>query len=150
DSCCSRRWLARRRHPERHGRPDHRKPHRPNPFPPRRCGERAVNVSILLATAAARGIGAALRYAIDRFLLADPHKGVHVGIVVVNITGALALGGLSGLGALLSSELAAVVGVGLRGGYTTFSAVHVETVLLGKRRQWRQALVNLFGTVILT
>lgn len=109
-----------------------------------------MSVSILLATAAAGGIGAALRYAIDRLLLPARHKGFPVGILVVNITGSLALGVLTGLGSLLSSELAAVLGVGLLGGYTTFSAVHVETVLLAKRRQWRQALVNLFGTVILT
>lgn len=109
-----------------------------------------MSVSILLATAAAGGIGAALRYAIDRLLLPARHKGFPVGILVVNITGSLALGVLTGLGSLLSSELAAVLGVGLLGGYTTFSAVHVETILLAKRRQWRQALVNLFGTVILT
>lgn len=109
-----------------------------------------MSVSILLATAAAGSIGAALRYAIDRLLLPARHKGFPVGILVVNITGSLALGVLTGLGSLLSSELAAVLGVGLLGGYTTFSAVHVETILLAKRRQWRQALVNLFGTVILT
>lgn len=43
-----------------------------------------------------------------------------------------------------------ILAVGFLRGYTTFSPVHVETVLLTQRRRWRQALLNLFGTLILS
>ena len=37
----------------------------------------------------------------------------------------------------------------LLGGYTTFSTVSVETVLLAQRRRRRSAALNLFGTLAL-
>lgn len=109
-----------------------------------------MSIGILLATAAAGGIGAALRYVVDQLLTSARHRGFPVGILVVNITGSLALGVLTGLGSLLASDLAVIFGVGLLGGYTTFSTVHVETVLLAQRGRWRQALLNLFGSLFLT
>jgi CrcB protein len=72
-----------------------------------------------------------------------------VGILVVNVSGSFALGVLTGLGTALSSEWAMVLGLGLLGGYTTFSTVSVETVLLAQRRRWRDAAANLFGTLAL-
>ena len=71
-----------------------------------------------------------------------------LGILVVNITGSFALGVLTGLGAgLVGTDLAWVLGVGLLGGYTTFSTVSAESVLLMRagetRRGWMNALVTL-------
>lgn len=109
-----------------------------------------MSIGILLATAAAGGIGAALRYVVDQLLTSARHRGFPVGFLVVNITGSLALGVLTGLGSLLASDLAVIFEVGLLGGYTTFSTVHVETVLLAQRGRWRQALLNLFGSLFLT
>lgn len=109
-----------------------------------------MNVSILLATAIAGGIGAALRYAFDRMLSPVREAGFPFGILLVNVTGSLCLGILTGVGFLLAPNLALVIGVGLLGGYTTFSTVHVETVLLAQRGRWRHALLNVFGTVILS
>ena len=42
-----------------------------------------------------------------------------------------------------------VVGTGLLGGYTTFSTVSVESVLLLQRGRRRAAIVNLLGTLVL-
>lgn len=108
-----------------------------------------MNIGILLATAAAGGIGAALRYVVDQALLPARRGGFPAGILVVNITGSLALGLLAGLGSLVAPDLAVILGVGLLGGYTTFSTVHVETMLLAQRRRMREAVFNLFGTLIL-
>lgn len=103
---------------------------------------------LLLLVAVAGGAGAGLRYVLDR-LITSRRGSFPVGILVVNATGSFALGLLTGLGAVIWPELAAVLGVGLLGGYTTFSTVSVESVLLAERRRWRDAAANLFGTLAL-
>ncbi|MFE7845420.1 fluoride efflux transporter FluC [Microbacterium sp. NPDC057407] len=102
---------------------------------------------LLLVVALAGGAGAGLRYALDR--LVPSRGGFPLGVLVVNVSGSFALGLLTGLGAVVAPEVAAVVGVGLLGGYTTFSTVSVESVLLAERRRWRDAAANLVGTLLL-
>jgi CrcB protein len=66
-------------------------------------------------------------------------------------TGVSASSGLneySSLGTAVSAEWSLTLGLGLLGGYTTFSTVSVETVLLAQRKRWRDAAVNLFGTLV--
>ena len=103
----------------------------------------------LLVAALAGGAGAGLRYVVDRLL--TPASGLRfpVGILVVNVSGSFALGVVTGLGTAIAPELSLVLGLGLLGGYTTFSTVSVETVLLAQRRRWRDAAANLFGTLVL-
>jgi CrcB protein len=103
----------------------------------------------LLPAALAGGVGAGLRYLVDRLL--TPASGMRFpwGILVVNVSGSFALGVITGLGASVAPELSLVLGLGLLGGYTTFSTVSVETVLLAQRRRWRDAAINLFGTLAL-
>lgn len=104
---------------------------------------------LLLVVAVAGGLGAALRYIVDRVLTPAEGGRFPVGILVVNVSGSFALGLLTGLGTSVAPELAVAVGMGLLGGYTTFSTVSVETVLLAERRRWRDAALNLFGTLAL-
>ncbi|MFK4807734.1 fluoride efflux transporter FluC [Microbacterium sp. ZW CA_36] len=103
----------------------------------------------LLLAALAGGVGAGLRYVVDRLL--TPTGGVRFpwGILVVNVSGSFALGVITGLGAAIAPELSLVLGLGLLGGYTTFSTVSVETVLIAQRRRRRDAALNLFGTLAL-
>lgn len=103
----------------------------------------------MLVVAVSGGLGAALRYVVD--LLLTPGEGGRfpVGILVVNVSGSFALGLLTGLGTSVAPELAVAAGMGLLGGYTTFSTVSVETVLLAQRRRWRDAALNLVGTLAL-
>lgn len=103
----------------------------------------------LLVAALAGGLGAGLRYVVDRWL--TPVRGARfpVGILVVNVSGSFVLGIVTGLGSAIAPELSLVLGLGLLGGYTTFSTVSVETVLLAQRRRWRDAALNLFGTLVL-
>lgn len=105
-----------------------------------------MNVLLLLGVAVAGGAGAGLRYAVDRLV---PSHRFPFGILIVNVTGSFVLGVVTGAGTALAPEVALVLGVGLLGGYTTFSTVSVETVLLAERRQWREATLNLLGTLVL-
>nr|WP_206687340.1 CrcB family protein [Microbacterium yannicii] len=102
-----------------------------------------------MLAALAGGAGAGLRYVVDRLL--TPAAGMRFpwGILVVNVSGSLALGVITGLGAAIAPELSLVLGLGLLGGYTTFSTVSVETVLLAQRRRRRDAFLNQLGTLAL-
>lgn len=104
---------------------------------------------LMLVVAVAGGLGAALRYVVDLLLTPAESRRFPVGILAVNVSGSFALGLLTGLGTGIAPELAVAVGMGLLGGYTTFSTVSVETVLLAQRRRWRDAALNLFGTLAL-
>ena len=103
----------------------------------------------LLVVAVAGGAGAGLRYVLDRIIGTRGRGGFPLGTLVVNITGSLALGLLTGLGTVVVPQLALVLGTGLLGGYTTFSAVSVDSVLLAERGRWRDAAADLFGTLVL-
>lgn len=108
-----------------------------------------MNPGLLLLVAVAGGLGAALRYVVDLLLTPKRPGTFPIGILIVNITGSLALGVLTGLSTAVAPELALVLGGGLLGGYTTFSTVHVEAVLLAQRRRWRDAAANVVGTLVL-
>ena len=106
-----------------------------------------MNGWTFLAAAVAGGIGAGLRYIVDVLVVGGRPGRLPLGILVVNVTGSFALGVLTGLGAgLVGSDLAWVLGVGLLGGYTTFSTVSAESVVLMRagetRRGWMNALVT--------
>lgn len=103
---------------------------------------------LLLVVAVAGGAGAGLRYVLDRVI--GTREGLPVGILVVNLSGSLVLGLLTGLGTLIAPEVALILGTGLLGGYTTFSAVSVDSVLLAERRRWRDAAADLLGTLVLS
>ena len=105
---------------------------------------------LFLFVAGAGGVGAGLRYTVDAIVMRGRRGVFPLGILIINVTGSLALGVITGLGTGIDGGWATALGVGLLGGYTTFSTVSVETVLLGRsgRRDW--AWVNLLGTVALS
>ena len=96
---------------------------------------------LFIAVCIAGGIGAAARFLIDsRF--AARHRRFPVGLVVVNTTGSLLLGVVVALVGerFLDPAAAVVLGAGLLGGYTTFSAASLETVRLVLDRRWLAAI----------
>lgn len=101
----------------------------------------------LVALIGGGALGAGARYVIDGLLMRGRREAFPVGIVVVNVTGSFLLGLLTGMGAVVGSVWLAILGIGLLGGFTTFSTVSVETVLLAQRGRRDWAWVNLLGTL---
>ena len=104
-----------------------------------------------LAVAIAGGIGAALRFVVDGIVRQHTSGGFPMATMVVNVSGSLILGLLTGLAlaGLLPAPWPAVVGTGLLGGYTTFSTASVETVRLAEQGRRLAALVNGVGMLLL-
>ncbi|WP_150953564.1 fluoride efflux transporter CrcB [Microbacterium testaceum] len=105
---------------------------------------------VFLAVALAGGVGAALRYLLDVAVRQRTGERFPWGILVVNLTGALVLGILSPLPA--DEAWRWILGTGLLGGYTTFSAVAVTTALLAGEGRTRTAVTyavaSFVGSVI--
>jgi fluoride exporter len=107
---------------------------------------------IALAVALAGGLGAVARFVADGLIRARSSGAFPWGTVIVNVTGSLALGLVTGvvLARAAPEELRLVVGTGFLGGYTTFSTASFETVRLVEQRRIRLALVNGLGTLLAT
>lgn len=103
-----------------------------------------------LALAAGGALGAGLRYVVDDLVMKGRRDAFPLGLLVVNVTGSFAAGVLLGLGALVAPLWTVVLGVGLLGGYTTFSTVFVDAALLARRGRRDWGRLNLFGTLVLT
>ena len=95
--------------------------------------------ALYLAVPLAGGLGAAVRFVVDSAVRARwplPTKGGRVwplGILVINVTGSLSLGLLTGWGLQRGpSDWLVIAGTGLLGGYTTFSTASVDAVLLAR------------------
>ena len=80
----------------------------------------------------AGGTGAVLRYLIDRFVQGKVESDFPYGTLLINVTGSLVLGFLTGsaLHHGLASNWVAVFGTGLIGAYTTFSTFTYDTFRL--------------------
>ncbi|MGZ8803953.1 MAG: fluoride efflux transporter FluC [Microbacterium sp.] len=109
-----------------------------------------MTAGVFLAAALAGGVGAGLRYIVDVLVVGGRPGRFPAGILIVNVTGAFALGLLTGLGAsTIGSDIAWIVGIGLLGGYTTFSTVSLESVLLIETGEQRRGWLNAVGTLVL-
>lgn len=107
----------------------------------------AIDGGMLLALVLAGGLGAGARYVVDVVVMRGRRDAFPTGILVVNITGSALLGLVTGLGTIVAPDWLAVLGVGLLGGYTTFSTVSVDSVLLARRGRRDWAVLNLVGTL---
>lgn len=100
-----------------------------------------------MLVALAGGFGALLRVLVGRAVVAATHAPVAAGTFVVNTTGALAMGLLVGIAPSQSAQQ--LVGVGLLGGYTTFSSWMVETVRLASDGSRWLAALNLMASTLI-
>ncbi len=103
----------------------------------------------LLLTAAGGAIGASARHLLGRYALHALGPGAPWGTLMANTIGGFAMGLLAGwlaFGIDGGRELRLFLGVGLLGGFTTFSAFSLETALLIERKAWGAA----FGYVSLS
>jgi fluoride exporter len=103
-----------------------------------------------LAFLVAAAIGAPARYVIDGFVQNHTEGSFPWGTFVVNISGCLALGTITGLGLYhsLDATTRVVVGTGGMGAYTTFSTFTFETVRLAEEGATVEALRNVAASFI--
>lgn len=105
-----------------------------------------------VAVCVAGGLGAVLRFVTDGLVRQRIRSPFPFGTAVINLSGSLVLGLLTGLtlAAVVTPTWALVAGTGLMGGYTTFSTASVETMRLLQERRYGLAFGNGFVVLALT
>lgn len=116
-----------------------------------RCeGRRTVSPLAWVAFVGAGGVGASLRYLVDGVVAERTEGAFPWGTFVINATGSLVLGLLTGLamyhGFPKTSKV--VLGTGFCGAYTTFSTFTYETVRLVEEGAANEAARNALGTLM--
>lgn len=99
---------------------------------------------------AAGAIGAPLRYLVDSAVQNRSAGKFPWGTFVVNVSGSLILGFVTGLAIYhaFPDTPRVILGTGFCGAYTTFSAFSFETVRLLEQRATADALRNALGTLV--
>ncbi|MCH9729013.1 MAG: fluoride efflux transporter CrcB [Actinomycetia bacterium] len=93
------------------------------------------------------GLGAMLRFVVDREVSGRASGRFPVGTFVVNISGAALLGFVAGLA--FSPHVAILAGTAFCGSYTTFSTWMFETQRLTEERQNWSAVANIVMSIAL-
>jgi CrcB protein len=98
------------------------------------------------------GLGGVGRFALGGWIQRAAGPAFPLGTLVVNVSGSLLLGFLYALLAGMNAppQWRAFVGIGLCGGYTTFSTFSYEAVQLLQEAQWSRAAVYIGGSVMLS
>jgi CrcB protein len=107
-----------------------------------------IFVLVCLAGAA----GAVLRFAVDAAVRARLRSTLPWATVLINVSGSLLFGVLTGIVLFhhSGSDARTVAGTGLCGGYTTFSTAMFESVRLLQQGAWTRLIGNWLGTAALT
>ncbi|HEX3459820.1 MAG TPA: fluoride efflux transporter CrcB [Acidimicrobiales bacterium] len=94
--------------------------------------------------------GAVLRYLVDRYVQGKVASDFPYGTLVINVTGSLVLGFLTGsaLHHGLSATWVTVLGTGLIGAYTTFSTFTYDSFRLLGSDGMATALTNILVSVV--
>lgn len=108
----------------------------------------------LLATLVAigGGLGAVARFVLDGVLRTRLRWVVPAGTLIINVSGSLLLGFLTGLSAFHAApdDWRIILGTGFLGGYTTFSTASFETARLLMERKGVASVVNSLGMLVLS
>ncbi len=109
-----------------------------------------MSAAAWVAFLVAAGIGAPARYLLDGFVQDRTSGAFPWGTFVVNVTGCLALGLLTGFALYhgLDPTIRLVIGTGGLGAYTTFSTFTFETVRLAEEGAVDEALRNVAGSFL--
>ena len=105
---------------------------------------------IIAGLMVAGAAGAVLRYLVDRYVQGKVESDFPYGTVVINVTGSLVLGFLTGsaLHHGLSASWVTVLGTGLCGAYTTFSTFTYDTFRLLGSDAPASAMTNVLVSVV--
>ena len=106
---------------------------------------------LALAVALAAGLGAVSRYIIDQVVQHRVRGEYPYGTLLINLTGSLLLGLISGLAIHhgLPATLTLLVGTGFAGGYTTLSTWAWESLALAETGHLLLAVSNIVGSFAL-
>jgi CrcB protein len=109
-----------------------------------------VNAAVLVGLVVGGAVGAPARYLVDRLVQDTTDGAFPWGTYVVNVTGSLLLGLVTGavLYHGLSNTPKVWLGTGFCGAYTTFSTFTFETVRLLEEGAVTDALLNAFASVV--
>lgn len=109
-----------------------------------------TSAAIAVAIAIAGGIGAAGRFVLDGVITSRSRASVPIATLVINVVGSFLLGLVAGWAAERgASSVTALLGIGLLGGFTTFSTASVELVALVRDDRHRAAVVLAVGMLLL-
>lgn len=109
--------------------------------------------SVVLMVGLGGALGSLIRYFVAGTVQPAWWPGFPFGIFVVNITGGLAMGLITGLAALklnMTPEMRAFLTTGILGGYTTFSTFSLDSAMLMERGAYAQAGAYMVGSVVLS
>ena len=106
-----------------------------------------MNVLLWTGVVLIGGAGSVVRFLVDGSVSAAAGRDFPLGTMVVNISGAVILGLLTGLA--LGHDQALLAGTAAVGSYTTFSTWMLETQRLAEERQYRKAIVNVAVSLVL-
>jgi fluoride exporter len=106
----------------------------------------------LVLVSLAGGLGAAARLVLDGLISARFRSAYPVGTTVINVSGSLLLGLITGLGIShgMPPQWHVILGSGFLGGYTTFSTASFETVRLLQVGRYATAVLNGLGMLVLS
>ena len=98
------------------------------------------------------GIGGLARYAVSVWVQSGTNGAFPWGTLIINVSGSLLLTFVYGVldGATAPPEWRAFLGIGILGGYTTFSTFSYESVRLLQDGEWERALLYAAGSVVLS
>ena len=98
------------------------------------------------------GLGGLARYGVGAWVQAVGGAGFPWGTLLINVTGSLLLTFVYSFleGTAAPPEWRAFLGIGVLGGYTTFSSFSYETLRLVQDGEWERALVYVAGSVVLS
>lgn len=106
-----------------------------------------MNVLVWSGVVLIGGAGSVLRFLVDGAVSARTGRAFPYGTLVVNLTGALILGLLTGMA--LTGSAALLAGTAAVGSYTTFSTWMLETQRLTEERQTIPAALNILLSLTL-
>jgi fluoride exporter len=106
-----------------------------------------MSILVWAAVVVIGGAGSVLRFYVDGIVASASGRDFPYGTLVVNLSGAILLGLITGLA--LDGSASLLAGTAAVGSYTTFSTWMLETQRLTEERQYRKAAANIAVSLVL-